>query len=80
MDLAKVMIHAKKKIMNPVNAKRDGISGLLSPITPPSKTEGMESSYDPYRTEKLLSDYDDGTMGTLIENIKDEKFKSDSLL
>ena len=36
----------------------------------------MENPYDPWRTEKLLSEADDGTMGSLIQNIQDEKFKS----
>ena len=40
----------------------------------------MENPYDPWRREKLLREADDGTMGSLIQTVKDEKFKSTCII
>jgi hypothetical protein len=40
----------------------------------------MESCYDPFRIQKLLNTADEANMGSLIENIEDEGFKSSSII
>lgn len=64
------MVKAKNALLKPVLVKKktEDNTGTATPNTLQDRTS-MENPYDPFRREKLLSEADDGTLGSLIQNI-----------